>query len=80
VINSLGPVTLPNRLTDAVYHRFLMNDLPVVLEHVHFHPRKHMWFMHDGAPPHFLSTVRQHLKQTFGEQWIGCGGPVNWPV
>jgi hypothetical protein len=39
-----------------------------------------MWFMHDGAPIHFLCSVRQHLNQTFGEQWIGYGGPVNWPA
>jgi hypothetical protein len=35
--------------------------------------------MHDGAPPHLLRTVRQHLNQTFGEQWLGHGGSVNWP-
>jgi hypothetical protein len=39
-----------------------------------------MWFMHDGTPPHFLHIVRQHLNQTFGEQWIGRGGPVKWPA
>jgi hypothetical protein len=39
-----------------------------------------MWFVHDGAPPHFLLIVTQHLNQTFGEQWIGRGGPVNWPA
>jgi hypothetical protein len=31
-----------------------------------------------GAPPHSLRLVRQRLNQTFGEQWTGCGGPVNW--
>jgi hypothetical protein len=25
-----------------------------------------------------LRTVRQHLHYTFGEQWIGCRGTVNW--
>jgi hypothetical protein len=39
-----------------------------------------MWFMHNEAPPHFLGTVRQHLNQAFGEQWIGREGPVNWPA
>jgi hypothetical protein len=42
--------------------------------------RQRMWFMHGGAPPHFLRIVRQHLNQTFGEQWIGRGGSVNWPA
>jgi hypothetical protein len=36
--------------------------------------------MHDEASPHFLRTVRQHLDQTFGEQWIEHGGPVNCPA
>jgi hypothetical protein len=39
-----------------------------------------MWFMHDGAPPHFLGIVREHLNLTFAEQWIGRGGPVNRPA
>jgi hypothetical protein len=40
-----------------------------------------MWFMHDGAPPHFLRTVRQHLNQTFGEQWIELelAYTIPWP-
>jgi hypothetical protein len=41
----LGPVVLPNRLTGAVYHCFLVNDLPVFLEHVPLHQRQHIWFM-----------------------------------
>lgn len=32
-----------------------------------------------GEPPHFLSTVRQQWDWTFGEQCVGCGGPLNWP-
>jgi hypothetical protein len=42
---NLGPVVLPNRLAGAVHHRFLANDLPVLLEHVPLHQCKHMWFM-----------------------------------
>jgi hypothetical protein len=34
--------------------------------------------MHDKTPPHILRSVRQHLTQTFGEQWIGHGGAANW--
>jgi hypothetical protein len=33
----LGPVILPNTITGAVYHRILVNDLPVHLEHVPLH-------------------------------------------
>jgi hypothetical protein len=76
----LAPLVLPNRLTGAVYHRFLVNDLPVLLEHVPLHQGQHMLFTHDGAPPHFLRAVRLHLNKTFGEQWIGRGGAVNLPT
>ena len=24
--------------------------------------------------------VRQHQNQAFGQQWTGCGSPVNWPA
>jgi hypothetical protein len=75
-----GQVVIPNRLTGAVCHRFLVNDLSVLLEYVPPHQQQHVWFMHDGAPPHFLHTIRQYLNQTFQWKWIGCKGLVNWPA
>ncbi|GFG40192.1 hypothetical protein Cfor_09780 [Coptotermes formosanus] len=74
------PAVSPNRQTAAVYHRFLFNDLPVFFEDVPHQQRQHMWFMHDGAPTHFLRIVRQHLTQSTGGQRIGRRGPVNWPA
>jgi hypothetical protein len=65
---SLGPVALPNRLMTVVWHRFLLNDLPVPMEHVPLRQRQHTWFMHDGAPPLCLCIFREHKNQTFGEQ------------
>jgi hypothetical protein len=38
----LGPVVLPERLAGALYYRFLVDDLPVHLEHVPLHQRQHM--------------------------------------
>jgi hypothetical protein len=76
----LEPVVLPIRLTGAVYHRFLVNGSPVFLEHVPLRQRQHMWFIHDGTPPHFLRIARQDLNQTFGKQRIGSGGPASWPA
>jgi hypothetical protein len=74
------PIVLPNRIKDAVYHPFffLVNDLTFFFVPLH---QQHMWFMHAGAPPHFLlHIVGQYLNQTFGEQWIEREGPVNWPT
>jgi hypothetical protein len=56
-----------------------VNDLPVFLEHVPLHQQQQMWFMHEGAPLRCLRRVRQQLNQTFGAQWTGRGGSVNWP-
>jgi hypothetical protein len=53
-----------------VYHLSLVNDLLVLLEHEPLHQGEEAWFMRGGAPPHFLRTVRQHLNETFGEQWM----------
>lgn len=76
----LGPVVLPKRLTGEAYHRFLVNDLPVLLGHVLLLQGQHTWFMNDGTPPHFLCIVRKHLNQTLNEKCIGCRDPINWPA
>jgi hypothetical protein len=73
----LGPVVLPNRLSGAVYHHFLVNDLAVLLELVPLHQR-HVVHTY-GELSHILHIVRQHLNQTFSEQWIGHRGSVILP-
>lgn len=40
--------------------------------------QRHIWFICDRAPSHFLCSVRQHLDQTFSEQWMGFESPVSW--
>jgi hypothetical protein len=77
-VQFLWPNRQTNRRSVLYFFFFLVKDLPEPLEHVPLHHRQHIWFMHDGTPPHFLRIIRQHLNQTFSEQWIGGGGPVNW--
>lgn len=36
--------------------------------------------MHDGAPAHYTLDVRHYLDDTYGNRWIGRGGPVQWPA
>jgi hypothetical protein len=75
VINSQDQLSyITDQQVECSFLFFMLNDLPVVLEHVPLHQQKHMWFIHDWAPRHFLRLVRQHLNQTFGEQWVGHGG------
>ena len=74
----LEPYFLQPHLTGAVYRDFIRNILPellLLLQDVHLLTSIHLWFMHDGAPPHFLLAIRKLL-----EQWIGQGGQIAWPA
>lgn len=77
----VGPVILPRRLTGENYLDFLQNTLPELLEDLPLQLRRDMWFMQDGAPPHFSLNVRNHLNEQYPHKWIGRGNdaPVNWP-
>lgn len=76
----IGPVFLPERLTDEVYRNFLEPTLPQFLDDVPLDTRYAMWFMHDGAPAHFSMLAREFLTVTYGDRWIGRGGPHLWPA
>jgi len=39
-----------------------------------------MYFQRDGAPPHSTCEVRNFLNYHFTGQWMGHGGPSNWPA
>lgn len=78
----IGPVELPPRLNGEQYLNFLQNSLPELFEDIPLNVRRDMWFMHDGAPPHFTISVRNFLHRQFPDRWIGRGrdAPVNWPA
>lgn len=75
----IGPFYLPRILNGDIYLDFLQNDLPALLDNVPLNVRRDLYFMHDGAPPHFRVTVRDHLNLVFPNRWIGRGGPIAWP-
>ena len=58
-------------------------DLPVLLEDVTHHQRKHICFMcsvhvlYNGAPYHLSRTIKQYLNLTSDVQCIVRGIPVN---
>jgi len=58
---------------------FLQNHLPELLEDVPLNIRQNLYFMHDGAPPHFRITVREYLDRAFPRHWIGRAGFIAWP-
>lgn len=78
----IGPYLLPSRLTGPNYLLFLQQVLPQLLrdERISASTQRTMWFQHDGAPAHYSRDVRNYLDVTFGQQWIGRGGPVRWPA
>lgn len=76
----IGPFFLPRRLTGETYHNFLQNELPILLEDVPVQLRRQMYFMHDGAPPHFSLLARQCLDASYPRRWIGRRGPQHWPA
>ncbi|CAB3262110.1 unnamed protein product [Arctia plantaginis] len=49
-----------------------MEDVPIARI-----PR--IWFLHDGAPPHVVRPVRDHLNEMFPQRCIGRFGPHAWP-
>lgn len=59
----------PPRLTGAVYHDFVRNVLPQLLEEVNLQIRIHLWSVHDGAPPRLFLAVRKLSSATFGNSW-----------
>jgi hypothetical protein len=52
---------LPPRLNGAVCHDFLRNFLRELLQDVDLQTRTHLWFMLDGAQPHFLLAFWEFL-------------------
>lgn len=40
---------------------------------------RNVYFMHDGAPPHYLTDVRDFLNDRFPGQWIGRAAPIACP-
>ncbi|GBM43261.1 hypothetical protein AVEN_154582-1 [Araneus ventricosus] len=77
----VGPCLFPERLTGANYLILLQQVLPQLLDDAHVSAAmcSSKWFQHDLAPAHYSMEVRPHLNATYGQQWIGWGGPVLWP-
>lgn len=77
----IGPFRLPDRLNGDNYLQFLQETIPELLEDLPLNLRHEMFFMHDGAPPHFARNVRDYLNEQYPDRWIGRGqnAPIHWP-
>ncbi|GBN46849.1 hypothetical protein AVEN_127572-1 [Araneus ventricosus] len=71
-----GPACLTAALTvnspDLPSGIYLSEDLPLS-------DLRNVWFQHDGAPPHKVSSVQQYNRDIFQQQVIGYGGCVGRP-
>ncbi|KAJ4447364.1 hypothetical protein ANN_09370 [Periplaneta americana] len=65
-------------LMGARYLTFLQGVLLELCEDLPLALRQQMWFQDDSVPAYFSLAVHEHLHQTFGERWIGRGGPAPW--
>ncbi|GFX76957.1 hypothetical protein TNCV_2258201 [Trichonephila clavipes] len=72
----LGFYLLPAPVTSADYRIFSQELLPSLLDPMVQRSRRHMWFQHDGEPPHYGRCIFEHLNQVFGHLWISYGGQV----
>jgi hypothetical protein len=70
--NLIRPHILPNRLNDKEYLRFLGDTLPNLLDVI----MQGMWYLYDGAPPHYARQVMQWMNQNYSERWIERKGPT----
>lgn len=75
----IGPFFFDQHLTSQIYLDFLQNHFNDLLDDVPLATRRCMWFLHDGAPPHYAAQVRQFLDVVYQHKWIGRGGPIIWP-
>jgi hypothetical protein len=55
-------------------------NLTGLLENVCFRQWQHVWFIPDGALPHFIRIFARQLNHTFISQGKEGGGPANWPA
>ncbi|KAJ8958843.1 hypothetical protein NQ318_019606 [Aromia moschata] len=57
------------------------NTLPDLFDDLPLNLRNQMYFMHDGAQPHFARIVREYLNEQLTGRCIGRGNdaPISWP-
>lgn len=76
----LGPYELPPNLNGASYLNFLQTELYDEMNTWPRNIRQNLWFMQDGAPPHYSLEVRNYLNLQFPHRWIGRGSEFRWPA
>ncbi len=75
----IGPHFFHDTLNAQRYLRFLQKNLPELLQEVPMALHRNVYFMHDGAPPHFGTQVRRFLDTTYTTRRISRHRLIEWP-
>ena len=74
----IGPFFIHDTMNAERYLCMLRNQVwPAISTWENF---DRMFFMQDGAPPHFARTVRSWLDEQLPGRWIGRRGSYDWPA
>ena len=71
----IGPFFFSDTVNGETYLKMLENKLTSALSILN---GRTIWFMQDGAPAHYATSVREWLNVNFPYKWIGRRGPVEW--
>jgi hypothetical protein len=72
----IGPFFFDSTITGDMYLEILKHQIWPALQVI---PNlQEMFFMQDGAPPHWFGAVRVWLDERFPNRWIGRDGPIPW--
>jgi transposase len=74
----IGPFFFRDTVTAHSYLEKLRREIVPAI--VHQMDSTTIFYMHDGAPPHYAQSVRQFLDEKFPDRWIGRRGPIEWPA
>lgn len=61
------------------YLEILQNLEVTYLDNLPLNEYEHIFYQHDGAPPHNGHLVNNVLPSVFADQWIANNGPHLWP-
>jgi hypothetical protein len=74
----VGPFIFNGTISARSYLEMLRNEIIPAIRAIPNY--QDLWFMQDGAAPHFARTIRNYLDQEFPDRWIGRGGAIIWPA
>lgn len=75
----IGPIFINTNLTGAVYLNLLQQEVEEYLDNLPVLLNLRTIWQQDGAPPHNIRPVTNHLNQKYAV-WIGKNGPIHWPA